>query len=370
MSYYDIYSKYNDTDWDNFFKKFSEEDAMRAIRLDRVDAAGFAGLLSPAAINHLEDMAQNSHSLTAKYFGKTILLYTPMYLSNYCDNVCTYCGFNARNDIERRRLSPEEVEREAAFIAQKGLKHILVLTGESRKESPVTYIKECVKILRKYFSSISIEIYPLAEDEYRELAAQGVDGLTIYQEVYDEEIYFKMHPSGPKSDYCFRLDAPERGAKAGIRAVNIGALLGLDEWRKEIFLTGLHAAYLQDKFPETEIGVSVPRLRPHIGNFKAPYDVEDRDIVQAIMALRIFLPRLGISISTRENSRFRENLLALGVTRMSAGSSTEVGGHSIHHDETGNAPQFDISDRRNVEEIKAMLERKGYQGVLKDWTAI
>ncbi len=350
MSFYNIYSQYKDFDWSapTEYKRLVE-------------------LLSPAAEAHLEEMAAIAHRTTLKYFGKTIQLYTPMYLSNYCENQCVYCGFNAKNNIARRRLNIEEVEKEARSIASTGLKHILILTGESRVMSPLSYIKDCASTLKKYFSSISIEIYPLEENEYKELVSAGVDGLTIYQEVYDETIYSLMHPAGPKKDYRFRLDAPERGARAGMRSVNIGALLGLNDWRKEVFLLVLHAKYLEDKFPDTEIGVSIPRMRPHAGDFKVPFEVSDKNMVQIILAIRLFLPRAGISVSTRENPDFRENLIPLGITRMSAGSTTRVGGHTITAEEHEDSAQFNISDRRSVAQIKALLEQKGYQPVLKDW---
>lgn len=345
MSFYDVYSTNKDTP----------------------EARQLAALLSPVTEDRLEEMAQRAHEITLRHFGRTIQLYTPLYLSNYCDNECVYCGFNAKNDVERKRLTLEEVDKEAAFIVSTGLKHILILTGESKKYAPPNYIKECVRLLRKYFSAISIEIYPLAEGEYRELILEGADGLTIYQECYDESIYQKMHPAGPKNDYRFRLDAPERGASAGMRSVNIGVLLGLNDWRKEIFTLGLHTKYLQDKFPGVEISVSIPRIRPNAGNFKNPYNVRDTDIVQIVTSLRIFLPRLGISLSTREAPGLRENLIPLGITRLSAGSTTRVGGHTIDVHEGDNSFQFEIRDTRNVKEVMAMLEQKGYQPVLKDW---
>jgi len=330
----------------------------------------FARLLSGDAESSLEEMAQRARELTLNNFGRAIQLYTPLYLSNYCDNSCLYCGFNVNNKINRKALTSEEVEKEARFISSTGLKHILVLTGESRSMSPVSYIKDCVRILRKYFSSISIEVYPLMEDEYARLIGEGVDGLTIYQETYDEDTYGRMHPHGPKSDYRFRLDAPERGARSGMRGINIGALLGLSDWRREAFFLGLHAKYLQDKFPDVEIGVSLPRIRPQVSGFKADHEVSDKNLVQIILALRLFLPRLGITLSTRESPQLRENLIPLGVTRMSAGSTTRVGGHTIGHEDDDCAFQFEISDTRNVEEIKAMIDRSGYQAVFKDWMHI
>lgn len=348
MSYYEVYSNYKDS-------KYPEPDLRE-----------FARLLSPEAEGLLEKMADKSRELTLKHFGRAIQLYTPMYVSNHCDNACLYCGFNVNNNVERRTLTLEEVEKEAAFISATGLRHVLMLTGESREKSPVNYIKDCVGILKKYFSSISIEVYPLTQGEYSDLIKEGVDGLTMYQEVYDEDIYKKMHPSGPKSDYRFRLDAPERGARAGMRNINIGTLLGLNDWRKEVFCMGLHARYLQDKFPDIEIGVSVPRVKPQVAAFKAQHVVSDRNMVQIITALRIFMPRLSISLSTREKQEFRDNLIPLGITRMSAGSTTRVGGHTIKADDDSSV-QFEISDNRTVEEIKDILYNKGYQPVFKDW---
>ena len=370
MSFHEIYSRYADFDLNKAFGALSNIDINGAIDSVEGSVKDLIVLLSPAAEGSLEAMADRSRELTLKYFGRTIQLYTPMYLSNYCENKCLYCGFKNDNKIERRSMSLEEVEKEAQFISGTGLRHILILTGESRSMSPVSYIRESVKILKRYFSSISIEVYPLSESEYSELISEGVDGLTIYQEVYDKQIYNTMHPLGPKSDYIFRLDAPERGARAGMRNVNIGALLGLNDWRREAFSMALHAKYLRDKFPDVDVGVSVPRIRPQVGGFKASCAVSDKNMVQIILALRIFLPRLGITVSTRESASLRENLIPLGITRMSAGSTTRVGGHTIEKSDGENDIQFEISDRRSVDEIKACIEKKGYQAVFKDWTRI
>lgn len=366
MSFYEILEKYEGIDLDGCFQR---QDRARIDRIvDSMDLSekDLMSLLSPDADGFLETMAQKAHETSLKYFGKTIQLYTPLYLSDHCDNKCVYCGFNSGNDMRRRTLSLEEVKNEAEFIALSGLKHVLILTGGSRKEAPVSYIKECVNILKKYFSSISIEIYALRQEEYAELIGEGVDGITIYQEVYDREVYGQMHPEGPKRDYMFRIDAPERALAAGMRTANIGALLGLNDWRKEVFFTGLHAKYLQDKFSDAEISISLPRIRPQVSNFQAVSEVTDRNIVQIITALRIFLPRVGITLSTRESSFLRDNLLPLGVTKMSAGSTTKVGGHTIGHG-TEDVEQFKIYDKRNVSEMKEFLKSRGYQPVLKDW---
>ncbi|MDD3374588.1 MAG: 2-iminoacetate synthase ThiH [Candidatus Omnitrophica bacterium] len=370
MSFYDVYKQYKDFDIQNFFGNVESQMIQKALNVPNVSEYQFLSFLSSRAEPFLEQMATRSSQLTRQYFGKTIQLYTPMYVSNYCENECVYCGFNRKNKIQRKKLSFDEVKKEAEFISQTGLKHILLLTGSSRAQSPVGYVKECVKILQKYFSSVSLEVYTLTTDEYKELIDAGVDGLTVYQEVYDEVVYSQVHQAGPKSDYLFRLDAPERALSQRMRTVNIGVLLGLSQWQKEVFLLGLHAQYLQDKFFDSEISISLPRLRPAKGMFQPACVVEDKSIVQMILALRIFLPRLGITLSTRESAQFRENLLSLGITRMSAGSTTEVGGHTAIVDENKKNVQFEISDTRSVLQMIKFLEQKGYQPVLKDWMAI
>jgi len=364
MTFYDEILRLKNTDYATVFEGVMPSQISNILAKTELQSQDFLALLSPTASLVLEQMAQAAHRLTLQHFGHTIVLYTPLYLSNYCINHCVYCGFNATNDIQRRKLTLPEVELEAKAIAQTGLQHLLILTGESRQHSPVSYIKECVTVLRKYFSSISIEIYPLSTEEYAELIAAGVDGLTIYQEVYDEKTYGRLHPSGPKRDYRFRLEAPERAGQARIRAINIGALLGLGEWRSEVFLAGMHLAYLQKRFPEIEIGVSFPRMRPQFGDYQPEFPVSDRDLVQSILALRLFMPRAGITISTRERAELRDNLVQLGVTKMSAGSSTVIGGHTDAKDSIG---QFEISDKRSVDEMRKTISNLGYKPVLKDW---
>jgi 2-iminoacetate synthase len=335
-----------------------------AISKTRLQPQDFLALLSPVAVEYLEDMAQAAHRVTLQHFGHTILLFTPLYLANYCINHCVYCGFNAGNNILRRKLTFPEVELEARAIAETGLQHLLVLTGESRQYTPVSYIGECIYLLRQYFSSISIEIYPLSCEEYGELIMEGADGLTIYQEVYDRAIYKQMHPKGPKRNYRFRLEAPERAAAVGMRSVNIGALLGLNDWRTEVFLAGMHLNYLQKQFPGVEASISLPRLRPQLGGFQSRFPLSDLDFVQALLAVRLFLPRAGITISTRENAVLRDNLVKLGVTKMSAGSATAIGGHTDARDGIG---QFEISDNRSVDEMRKTIISLGYRPVLKDW---
>jgi len=370
MSFNSIYSKYRDLDIDAYLSSVTDVQIERAIRSDVLGIEQFLFLLSPRAKNHLEEMAQRARSLTIQYFGKTIQLYTPIYVSSYCENECSYCGFNTKNKIRRKKLTMEEVQKEAEAIAATGLKHILLLAGESRKHAPVSYIKDCIRVLKRYFDSVSIEIYAITEPEYKELIEEGVDGLTIYQEVYDEDVYNKVHLNGPKKDYSFRLDAAERACKSSIRTVNIGSLLGLGPFKKEAFLLGMHAKYLQDRFSETEVSISIPRIQPQVEDFKAPFDVTDKDLVQLVLAARIFLPRVGITLSTRESQSLRENLLPLGITKISAFSTTKVGGHTIKDESCPEVAQFRISDTRDVDSIRDMLLDKGYQPVYKDWMKV
>ncbi len=367
MSFYPICAEYNAAPLKEQFDAVTEEDVRRAIAKTSPGPEDFLALISPTAQPFLEEMAEKASQLTLQHFGRTIQLFTPLYLSNYCTNHCVYCGFNAKNKIPRTQLEPEQLEQEAKAIAATGLKHLLILTGEARKKASPEYLAECMGVLSKYFPSVSIEIYAMDENEYADLVKVGVDGLTIYQETYDEALYETLHPRGPKKDFRYRLDAPERGCKAGMRVVNVGALLGLSEWRNDALITGMHAAYLQAKYPDVDISVSLPRMRPHVGEFQPASIVSDRDMVQTMLALRIFLPRLGITVSTRENAEFRENILPLGVTKMSAGVSTEVGGHSQDGEKVG---QFDISDERSVDEMCEALRARGYQPVFKDWEPI
>jgi 2-iminoacetate synthase len=348
------------------FETVSEDDVRRVVGQEQIDATGFLTLLSPSAAAYLEAMARRAHTLTLRNFGRTISLFTPLYVSNHCANHCRYCGFAAPNAIPRTRLTLDEVRAEGQVIAATGLRHLLLLTGEAPHKAGVDYLEECVRVLRPLFPSISIEVFPMETADYERLGRAGVDGLTVFQETYDPDLYAKLHPAGPKRDYAFRLDTPQRGAEAGMRVVNIGALLGLTDWRREIYATGLHAAWLQKRYPGVDIAVSLPRMRPHAGAFQPACVVSDRELVQAMTALRIFLPRLSITISTREAPDFRDNILPLGVTRMSAGVSTAVGGHA----KPGQAGQFEISDPRSVAEIGAMLQSHGYQPVFKDWEPI
>lgn len=327
----------------------------------------FRKALSAAAANDLEAMACRAREVTLRNFGRVIQLYAPLYLSNYCENECAYCGFKKSNPVQRKKLTIPQVTQEAQAIAASGLRHILVLTGGSREHTPVSYLAECIAVLRSYFTSVCIEVYPLEEAEYARLIAEGLDGLTVYQETYDRVVYARLHGEGDKKDFDYRLHAPERAARAGIRTLNIGALLGLRAVRDEAYDLGCHAAELQRRYPDVELGVSLPRIQPQVGDFQPAYQVSDRELVQVMLALRVFLPRVGITISTRESSRLRRNLIGLGVTRMSAGSRTEVGGYTLTEKTES---QFDVADTSAVADVRRMISEQGYHPVMKDWQSV
>ncbi|MCH3963161.1 MAG: 2-iminoacetate synthase ThiH [Clostridium sp.] len=366
MGIYEEIKKYEDFDFDGFFENVTDSKVENILLKDRISREDFLALLSPAAERYLEPMARKAREISIRNFGKSIVLYTPMYIANYCTNKCIYCGYNVENKIVRKKMTYEEIEREAKAISQTGLKHIILLTGESRYHCPMEYLKEAVKILKKYFASICLEIYPLEEDEYRELVELGADSLTVYQETYNEDVYKTVHLAGKKRDYRYRLEALDRGCRAGIHSVGMSALLGLYKWRNEVFLTGVHAEYISKNYPSVEISMSVPRIRPHAGSPIKIYEVTDKNLVQAAMAYKIFLQRAGINITTREGAEMRNNLIPLGVTKMSAGVTTEVGGHSLDDEDKGEG-QFIISDSRSVDEIKDEIEKQGYNAVFKDW---
>lgn len=368
MSFYPTVEHYADFDFQDFFAQVTPNRVAEALAAEKLSETDFLVLLSPLAADSLELMAQKAHQLTVQHFGRTIQLYIPLYISNFCANECVYCGFHRGNDIRRKKLSLPEIEAEAKAIAATGMRHLLLLTGEAPAVTPIDYLEKAVRLLKEHFASVSIEIFPMEEMEYRRLKDAGVDGLTLYQEVYDESRYALVHRAGRKADYRYRLDAPERGAKAGFRMINIGPLLGLGEVRSEVFLSGLHARYLENTFLQTEISFSLPRMNPAEGNYQPDFFANDRIFVQFMTALRCFLPRAGLAISTRERASFRDNLIRLGATRFSAGSCTGVGGY-VHQEPSG-SPQFAITDERSVSEVVQAIRAAGYQPVYKDWDAI
>ncbi len=335
-----------------------------ALERERLTVEDFLTLLTPTAAPFLENMARRAQAETRRHFGRAVHLFTPLYLSDHCTNQCRYCGFNAKNTQDRRHLSLEEAEKEARAIAASGLGHILLLTGEARKISSPQYIASVAQRIKPFFASVGIEVYSMSAEEYRMLVEHGVDSMTIFQETYNPALYDWLHPAGPKRDYAYRLEAPTRAIQGGMYSVNVGALLGLDTLENDGFCTGLHAWWLQKQHQGVEVSLSVPRICPHEGNFDVPHALDDRGFVQYITAVRCFLPRVGITVSSRESAFMRDHVVPLGVTRVSAGVSTIVGGRAVDGNDTG---QFEISDTRSVNEMTAALALNGYQAVTKDW---
>lgn len=364
MSFYEIIEQYKDFDFDKYWENVTDYDVLRSLEKDKLDHNDVLNLLSPTAEKHLEAMAQKAHRISIQNFGRALTLYTPMYIANYCENHCVYCGYNCHSGIKRKKLSMEEIDKECQAIAEQGFKHILILTGESENMSSVEYIGEAVNLSTKYFPSIGIEVYPMSVEGYKHLVENGAEGLTVYQETYNEEMYKKVHIKGPKANYKWRLDAPERGAKAGMRTLTLGALLGLYKWRTDAFFTILHGEYLKDHYPYIELSYSAPRIRPFKGCFEGLMEVTDTNMVQAMLVMRLFDPHAGLNVSTRENLETRKHIIPFGVTKLSAGVSTDVGGHSQNEHDTA---QFEPNHDCEVPEVTAMLKEIGYQHVFKDW---
>ncbi len=337
----------------------------KALCKSKLDLSDFASLLSPQISDaQLEELAGRAHRLTCQRFGRTILLYAPLYLSNECHNGCRYCGFSADNHLPRKTLSLTEIEQEAKILRQQGFRHMLLLTGEAPEAAGIDFLEAAVQVVKPVCGSVSIEVFPMDTAGYQRMVAAGVDGLTLYQETYDAELYRELHPYGPKSDYQFRLQAPECAGEAGLRRIGIGSLLGLGECLTDVFYTGLHAHYLARRFWRTQVTISFPRLRPAEGGFQPRSIVSDRQLTQFICALRLLIPDAGLVLSTREDAELRDNLLPLGITQMSAGSCTAPGGYG---DADHNGEQFAINDHRTPEEFAAVLKARGYEAVWKDW---
>jgi 2-iminoacetate synthase len=364
MSFYDVIQKYDPDRVLAEIEAKTATDVQRALVAEQLDNHDFMALLSPAAENFLEQMAQKAHSITLRRFGRTVLLYAPIYLSNECHNGCLYCGFSVHNKVPRRTLTLDEIERDAQILHNQGFRHVLLLTGEAPGRVGNEFIAAAAERIRPLFSSIGIEVYPMETSGYKEMVDAGIDALTIYQETYDRELYALLHPSGRKRDYRFRLETPERGGNAGLRRIGLGFLLGLGNFRREAFFAGLHGRYLAHHYWRTLLTVSFPRLRPAEGGYQPPNPVSDRQFVQLICAMRLLLHDAGLVLSTRESAELRDNLLPLGITQMSAGSCTAPGGYA----ERGTATeQFAIDDDRTPEEIAAVLRSHGYDPVWKDW---
>lgn len=364
MTFYDIMQKHDPQRVLQEIESMTAADVQRALATEQLDHRDFMALLSPAAETFIEEMAQKAHAITLRRFGRTILLYAPLYLSNECHNSCLYCGFSVHNRIPRRTLTLDEIEKDARILHDQGFRHILLLTGEAPGRVDNNFIAAAAERIRPLFSSIGIEVYPMETAGYRTMVDAGIDALTIYQETYDPELYASLHPTGRKRDYRFRLETPERGGEAGLRRIGIGFLLGLGNFRSEAYFAGLHGRYLARRYWRTLLTISFPRLRPAEGGFQPPHPVSDRQFVQLMCAMRLLMHDAGLVLSTRESAELRDNLLPLGITQMSAGSCTAPGGYA----ERGSATeQFTIDDDRTPAEIAGILRSRGYDPVWKDW---
>lgn len=347
------------------YNAYTEADVKKALAKDVLSPEDFKALLSPAALPLLEDIAQRAKAETRKHFGNSVYMFTPLYIANYCENYCIYCGFNCHNKIKRAMLTMEQVEKEMQTIAETGLQEILILTGESRAKSDVKYIGEACKIASKYFKVVGVEVYPMNSDEYAYLHSCGVDFVTVFQETYNSDKYATLHLAGRKRIFPYRFNTQERALKGGIRGVGFAALLGLDDFRKDAFATGYHAYLLQRKYPYAEIAFSCPRLRPIINNDKInPKDVHQRQLLQIICAYRIFMPFANITISSRECAEFRDNIIQIAATKTSAGVNVGIGAHSGQQQ---GDEQFEIDDGRSVKEMYDMIKSKGMQPVMSDY---
>ena len=347
--------------------EYTKDDVLEALSKEVLSAEDFAALLSPAASGYIEEMARKAQIETRKHFGNSIYMFTPLYIANYCENYCIYCGFNCHNKIKRAKLNYDEINKEMQEIAKSGLQEILILTGESRKQSSIEYIGEACKIAKKYFRVIGLEIYPLNTDEYAYLQKCGADYVTVFQETYNSDKYETLHLAGHKRIFPYRFYAQERAIRGGMRGVGFAALLGLDDFRKDALATGMHAYYLQQKYPHAEIAFSCPRLRPIINNDKInPKDVHEAQLLQVVCTYRLFMPSASITISTRECARVRDNLVNIATTKISAGVSTAIGEHSQESEDKGDA-QFEIADTRSVDEVYHDLIHNGLQPVMADY---
>lgn len=355
------------------YDKYTAKDVLNAINKSNRTPEDFAALLSPAALPYLEQMAQAAKDEKERHFGNSICFFTPIYIANYCENYCIYCGFNCHNKIKRAKLNAQEIEEEMEAIARSGLQEILILTGESKKMSSVEYIGEACKIARKYFKVVGLEVYPMNSDEYAYLHKCGADYVTVFQETYDTDKYETLHLLGHKRVWPYRFDAQERALRGGMRGVAFSALLGLSDFRKDALASALHVYYLQRKYPHAEMSLSCPRLRPIINNEKInPLDVHETQLCQILCAYRIFLPYVGITVSSRESAEFRNGIVKIAATKVSAGVSTGIGDHESKYsgketEEEQGDEQFEINDNRSLKKMYDEITDEGLQPVLNDY---
>lgn len=367
MSFKEVFDSYS---WqevkDSIYAKTSKDVENALHKKEKRNLEDFKALISPAAVPYLEEMAQLSHKLTLKRFGNTIQMFAPMYLSNECQNICTYCGFSLDNPIRRKTLSNKEILEDVNAIKKMEFDHILLVTGEANQTVGVNYLGNAINQVKNHFSNVSMEVQPLDEDEYKTLIGHGLNTVLVYQETYHQEDYKKHHPKGKKSNFYYRLDTPDRLGKAGIHKIGLGVLIGLEDWRTDSFFCALHLDYLERLYWQTKYAISFPRLRPFSGGLDPKVEMVDRELVQLICAYRIFNEEVELSLSTRESETFRNNVFKLGITSMSAGSKTDPGGYASTENEL---EQFEISDERSPQEIASMIKEQGYEAVWKDWDA-
>lgn len=366
-TFYQYIQKYS---WEEIHQKiYSQEkkDVEAALAAEQPNMDHLLAMISPAAEPYLEQMAQRSRQLTQQRFGKTMRMYIPLYLSNYCSNGCVYCGFNAKNDIPRKKLTKEEIIEEAKKIKELGFRNLLLVTGEDHRTCPTSYLIEAVELLKPLFDVISIEVQPLEVDDYKALKGAGIHAVYVYQETYRENTYKDYHKFGRKRNFQYRLTTPERIAQAGVHKLGLGALLGLEDWRTDAFFVGLHLTFMERYYWKTQYSISFPRLRPHVGNFPPKSHINDRELLQLICAFRIYNPFVEMTLSTRESAHYRDNLIQLGITSMSAGSKTEPGGYAK---ENKDLKQFEVEDARTPKEVTDAIEAHGYEVVWKDWDGV
>lgn len=368
MNFTQLFDTYNWEDTKKSIYAKTVEDVEYALNKTKPrNLEDFKALISPAAKGYLEEMAKLSQTLTQKRFGKTIQMYVPLYLSNECQNICTYCGFSFDNKIKRKTLTNDEIITEVKAIKKLGFDHVLLVTGEANKTVGVSYLKNAIRLISPYFAHISIEVQPLEQDEYKELITEGLNTVLVYQETYHKEDYKKHHTKGKKSNFNYRLETPDRMGKSGIHKMGLGTLIGLEDWRTDAFFTALHLSYLEKQYWQTKYSISFPRLRPASGILEPKVVMHDKELAQLIFAYRIFNEEVELSISTREKEAFRNNIIKLGITSMSAGSKTNPGGYSV---EKESLEQFEISDERSPEEVNQLIKSIGYETVWKDWDSV
>lgn len=354
------------------YSNYNSKSVKVALEHETCTIEDFKALLSPAAEPFLEQMAQRASLETAKHFGNTVYLFTPLYIANYCENYCVYCGFNCYNDIKRMKLNFEQIEHEMKIISDSGMEEVLILTGESHSKSDIKYIGTACKLAQKYFRNVGLEIYPVNVEDYRYLHECGADYVTVFQETYDSDRYEQLHLAGHKRIFPYRFDAQERALMGGMRGVGFSALLGLADFRRDALASALHVYYLQKKYPHAEFSLSCPRLRPIINNDKInPLDVGERQLCQVLCAYRIFMPFVGITVSSRESASFRNGIVKVAATKISAGVSTGIGDHESKYNgkeiEGAGDEQFEIADSRSFNKMYEDMSKAGLQPVLNDY---